>query len=182
MYFIVVYVCTDLDGHALICLDKGSFFRVHSDWNTSIEVVGDKLTYQLWCMSSAAFHAATIGQSAAPASDDLNNSTSLLPAAPAPTLDEKPEEGKTPKPDPIPSQQVQEEAGIVAESGWLCSVCTLINVEEDRTCSACGEPRSAGGEGAVTSEGGVGAGWWCPHCTFINSLRATEYVSRYVRN
>eukprot|EP01039_Chlorochromonas_danica_P006368 gene6368-7021_t len=159
--------------------DKGSYFRVYSDWNTSIEVVGDRLTYQLWCMSSAAFHAATIGPSgqSAPESGDLNNSINVTPApveSSAPTLDEH-EEEKTTKPDPVSSsEQVQEEDAIVVESGWSCSVCTLINVEEDRTCSACGEPRSAGDGAAATSEGGAGAGWWCPHCTFINNLRATE--------
>lgn len=57
-----------------------------------------------------------------------------------------------------------EEGFLVGDSGWSCSLCTLINDNSEVTCAVCGTRRDT--ETAETET----AGWWCPVCTLINPL------------
>lgn len=101
-----------------------------------------RLRDELWCGSKSL---GTHGQE----SEETNNNTS----------------SSTESKRPISSVQFQQpHAKIKSQETWQCSLCTLINKPQARTCEVCEMPRSEEDEPSVRT-------WSCNFCTLINDSK-----------
>ncbi|RYH29208.1 hypothetical protein EON65_09330 [archaeon] len=126
--------------------------RVIGGKTYSVTMIGDNIFYELFVLEKSTF-------------DRLNKKD-----LPEPPEKKKETTGEGATVDAEPALPPQPPVATEDVCSWQCSVCTLINSDEDSQCMVCFTPRDAD---TPAEDASAGVGWWCPHCTFINALRTT---------